>query len=186
MVRVIFFSLIFLCAGSSFSEAFGNSSVSIPKLGLVFYDDVFGGLEKPWGIASQWSVGTSFMTAIDYRWWWVVESQFAMGKLSEQGSAYLSSFMGGGGVRCNIFQNEFRPHTGLILHYLQFFGESAKSLPLKLDWPIFVGLKPYFGMEWLFYSEMAFNIDLAYALYVNIHEPFRHVLYTNLSFAFYF
>lgn len=188
MARIIFLIyFLMIMALPSFSEAFGNSSVTIPKVGMVFYDSVFGkGLQKPWGLGSQWSIGTSFMSAFDYRWWWVVESSFAMGSLSQDKSSFLSSFMGGGGLRCNIFLNEFRPHSGLILHYLQFFGESAKMMPLNLDWPIFVGLKPYFGMEWLFYSEMALNVDVAYALYINIHEPFRHVLYANASFAFYF
>ncbi len=94
--------------------------------------------------------------------------------------------MAGGGVRFNIFLDDFRPHTGIMLHYVHFLGDGAKLLPLKLDWPIFIGLKPYFGMEWLFYSEMALNFDFAYGLYVNIHEPFRHILYANASFALYF
>jgi hypothetical protein len=142
--------------------------------------------QKPWGLDRQWSLSTSYMSAIDYRWWWVVDTGFAMGRLNFSSKDYISTFMAGGGVRCNIFLDDFRPHTGLMVHYVQFLGDGAKLLPLNLDWPIFVGLKPYFGMEWLFYSEMAWSLELAYGLYVNIHEPFRQILYANTSFGFYF
>lgn len=166
-------------------EAFGNNIVSIPKVGVTFFDGPLH-VQKPWGIDRQWSIGTGYMQALDYRWWWVIDTTFAMGTLNFGQQDYIVSFMGGGGLRYNIFVEDFRPHTGLMLHYVQFLGDGVEKLPLNIDWPIFVGLKPYFGMEWLFYSEMALSLEVAYGLYVNIHEPFRHILYAHSSFSLYF
>jgi hypothetical protein len=172
--------------GPAMSEAFGNTSLSIPRLGLSFYDLDALPHKKPWGLDYQWTVGTAFTQALNYRWWWVLETSFGFGKLSVQNRPYLSSFAGGAGLRFNIFEDDFRPHVGFMVHYLQFLGDGAKAMPLNLGWPIFVGLKPYMGLEWLFYSEMALLIDCGYGLYVNINEPFRRVLHTSLSFALYF
>src|SRR6185437_15747012 len=116
---------------------------------MALFDKPFNWHKKPWGISCLWTVGTSFMQAIDYRWWWTVDSNFAMGTLSSEGRPFISAFTGGTGLRHNIFLEEFRPHLGLMINYLQFFGDSVKKMPLNLGWPIFVGLKPYVGLEWL-------------------------------------
>jgi|SRR5579871_3500855 len=168
------------------AEAFGNNALIIPKLGMTFFDVPFLPHKKPWGLDYQWTFGTAFMQAINYRWWWVAEANMGFGKLSSDQGVYVGALSGGAGVRYNFLQDDFRPHVGLILHYLHLLGAGVKDLPLNLGWPIFVGLKPYFGLEWLFYSEMALILDGAYALYVNINEPFRQVLYATLSFAIYF
>ncbi len=167
-------------------EAFGNSSVGMPKFGAAFFDTSLNLNQKPWGLSHQWTIGPSYMQAIDYRWWWVVDTAFGIGALSNGQGPFLSSFMGGAGLRFNIFQEDFRPHTGLAIHYLHLLGNAVNNMPLDLGWPIFIGLKPYFGMEWLFYSEMSLLLEGAYAFYVNLSEPFRHVLYASMAFAFYF
>ncbi|HXW53698.1 MAG TPA: hypothetical protein VEL47_06305 [Myxococcota bacterium] len=166
--------------------AFGNNSLTIPKVGVTFFDVPFLPHSRPWGIARQWTFGTSFMQAINYRWWWLAETNMGFGKLTAENAPYIGSFSGGAGIRYNIFQEDFRPHFGVVLHYLHLLGNGVKDMPLNLGWPIFVGLKPYFGLEWLFYSEMALSIDASYAMYVNINEPFRQVLHAGLSFAIYF
>ncbi|HXW60864.1 MAG TPA: hypothetical protein VEK06_04935 [Myxococcota bacterium] len=171
----------------AFGEAFGNSAVFFPKFGMALFDKpITLHQKKPWGIPYQWMIGTAYMQAIDYRWWWVAETSFAMGHLSNNGSPFISSFMGGAGVRNNIFVDEFRPHTGIMIHYLQFFGDSVQKLPLNLGWPIFVGLKPYLGLEWLLGSEISLLFELAYALYINLNEPFRQVFYTQTALLIYF
>lgn len=177
---------MFISHTSSHGEAFGNTSVHIPKVGMSFYDISLMPHQKPWGINYQWTVGTSFMQALNYRWWWTLETSFGFGRLSEHQQSFISSFAGGAGIRFNIFQEDFRPHTGFLVHYVQFLGDGANHLPLNLGWPIFVGIKPYIGLEWLFYSEMALLIDVGYGLYVNINEPFRRILHTSMSFAIYF
>lgn len=188
-MKEIFLS-IFLCWSFCLGlkgEAFGNNSLTIPKVGMVFFDNPISMHEKPWGLKHQWGFGTSFMKALDYRWWWLIDTSFAIGPLTDSSTAkYLSSFMGGAGLRYDIFPDDFRPHTGLILHYVHFLGEAARGLSLDLDWPIFLGLKPFIGMEWLFLSEMSLSTEVAYGFYVNLNEPFRHILYANASFAFYF
>lgn len=186
LINMFFLWHFLLYAHIIYSEAFGNNSLNIPKFGMAFFDNVIIPHKKVWGLNHQYTVGTSFMQAIDYRWWWVAETAIGFGHLSSGYQPHVSTFFGGGGVRLNIFQDDVRPHMGLTLHYLQFLGDSAKALPLNLGWPIFVGLKPYMGIEWLFYSEMALMLDGGLGLYVNINEPFRQVLYANLAFAFYF
>lgn len=168
------------------AEAFGNSSVAIPKIGMAFFDTPITFHEKPWGMDYQWTFGSSFMQAFNYRWWWTADVTMGFGRLSVENKPFLGSFMGGAGLRFNIFQDDFRPHFGLSIQYCHFLGAAARAIPLDLGWPIFVGLKPYFGMEWLFYSEMALAFDAAYGIYVNVNEPFRQIVQTNLSFAFYF
>lgn len=178
--------LCFLLVAKAHGEAFGNSALYLPKIGMALLDKPFNLHEKkPWGTPYMWMIGTAYMQAIDYRWWWVAETNFAMGHLSGKNGPFISSFMGGAGVRQNIFLEEFRPHTGLMVHYLQFFGNGVQLMPLSMGWPIFVGLKPYLGLEWLFGSEMSFLVELAYALYININEPFRQVIYANAAFLIY-
>lgn len=180
-------ALMFLFVLPLFGEAFGNSIVVIPKVGTAFFDKPFSLQNKAWGISHQWTVGTSYMQALDYRWWWLVDTSFAMGSLSNpHAGAFLSSFMGGGGLRYNFMTNDIRPHAGFMLHYLQFFGDSVKKMPLDLGWPIFVGLKPFAGVEWIFASEIALLLELGYGLYINIYEPFRQVLYSHASLGIYF
>lgn len=183
-----FLALFLLCISFAplYAEAFGNSSVTIPRIGMSFFDIGFFPHKKPWGLSHLWTVGSSYMHAIDYRWWWTAEASVGFGNLTTNNQPFLSSISGSAGVRFNIFQDDFRPHVGLVLQYWHFLGEGARSIPLNLGWPIFVGLKPYFGVEWLFYSEMALIIDAGLGLYVNINEPFRHILHTSISYAFYF
>lgn len=179
--------LCFLLVTPAFGEAFGNSALYFPKFGMALFDKPLQlHQKKPWGIPYTWMIGTAYMQAIDYRWWWVAETNFSMGHLRGPNGPFISAFMGGAGVRQNIFLEEFRPHLGLMIHYLQFFGDSVRRMPLNLGWPIFVGLKPYFGLEFLFRSEMSLLFDLAYALYININEPFRQVLYASAALLIYF
>ncbi|MCA9507527.1 MAG: hypothetical protein KC505_03790 [Myxococcales bacterium] len=187
MAKYVFLIFTFMSLSSSVRcEAFGNNSLNIPHVGAIFFDSLFSEIQKPWGIGTQWSVGTSYKQALDYQWWWVVETTFASGTLSFDDEEFVSSFLGGAGVRYNFLYENLRPYSGVLLHYLQFLGNKAKNLPLNLDWPIFVGLKPHLGIEWLFYSEMALVLECAYALYFNIHESFKHALFSHVSFAFYF
>jgi hypothetical protein len=182
-----FFWLVSLIAGSQgICEAFGNNSLHIPKIGMMFFDNVIVRHKKPWGLSYQWTAGSSFMQAINYRWWWVIETNMGFGHLTGNNKPFVSSFSGGAGVRFNIFQDDFRPHAGLMVHYLHFLGEGSKSIPLDLGWPIFVGFRPFFGLEWLFYSEMSLLIDGSYGVYVNINEPFRQVISASLAFSLYF
>jgi hypothetical protein len=126
------------------------------------------------------------MHALDYRWWWLVDTGFAIGSLSKNQQSHLSAFMGGTGIRFNILQHDFRPHLGLLVHYVQFFGEATRFLPLDLGWPIFVGLKLYGGLEYFFGSEMSALVEGAYGNYININEPFRHIYFASASLALYF
>jgi len=169
-----------------FSEAFGNNAVTIPRVGAAFFDSPLSLNSKPWGVGHQWTFGTSFMQALNYRWWWIADTSFAIGPLSQGHLGYVSAFMGGAGVRYNIFPDDFRPHVGLMLHYVHFLGENSKNLPLNLGWPIFVGLKPYVALEWLVGSEMALSLEAGYGLYININEPFRQIAYANACAAVYF
>lgn len=181
-------ALVFLLAAApeTFAEAFGNNSLHIPKLGMTFFDTPKLHQEKPWGIDYQWTFGTSFMQAINYRFWWTAETHLGFGKLTDSGQPNLAAFSGGAGVRYNIFEDDFRPHVDIGLHYVHFLGDGARYMPLNLGWPIFVGLKPTFGMEWLFYSEMALFIDGSYGIYININEPFRQMLHASCGFGLYF
>lgn len=177
---------VFLCIAPAFGEAYGNSAVFFPKAGMAFFDKPVGMHKKPWGIPFMWTVGTAYMQALDYRWWWLVDTNFAMGKLSVEERPFISAFMGGAGVRQNILLEDFRPHWGLMIHYLQFFGDSTKFIPLDLGWPIFVGLKVSGGLEWLVASEMGLLAELGYALYINLNEPFRSVATTQIAWVIYF
>jgi hypothetical protein len=188
LLQILFFALalkLFLTL-PIYGESFGNNSLSIPKLGVILFDAGPISHKKPWGIHHLWTFGTSYMQAINYNWWWMVETNFALGKLTTKKYHYLTAFLVSSGVRFNVLPSDFRPHLGLMVSYLHFLGNKKKSIPLNLDWPIFVGLKPVLGFEWLFYSEMALSIAASYCLYVNINEPFRHVFDTTLTFAIYF
>ena len=185
LVKLLFCGVL-LSSGRANTEAFGNNSLSIPRVGMAFFDAPVLYHKKRWGLTHQWTVGTSFMQAINYRWWWFADASLGFGKLTVENEPNLISFAGGGGLRFNIFEGDFRPHVTLLLHYLHFLGDGTKSMPLNLGWPIFVGLKPVIGMEWLFYSEMALSLDGGYGFYVNINEPFRQVLYAQAAFAIYF
>jgi len=167
-------------------EAFGNSSLIFPKIGASFFDNGILFNSKPWGLNHQWTFGTAFMRALNYRWWWVADSHMGFGHLSEKNQVYVGTFSGGTGLRFNIFQGDFRPHTGMMLQYLHFLGGGVKHMPLHVGWPIFIGLRPYFGLEWLFYSEMSLALEGSYGLYVNINEPLRQALHANVLFSFYF
>jgi hypothetical protein len=167
------------------AEAFGNSSLTIPRVGMAFFDAPVLYHKKPWGLNHQWTFGSSFMQALNYRWWWIVDTSLGLGKVSSN-DATIGVFLGGAGLRFNVFEGDFRPHVSLTLHYLHFLGDGTRHLPLNLGWPIFVGLKPTMGLEWLFYSEMSLLIDGSYGLYVNINEPFRQVLFATAAFALYF
>jgi hypothetical protein len=184
------FLAIFLLCGlylkPLLAEGFGNSSLFIPKFGVAFFDSPLEINKKPWGIGYQWCIGSAFMHAIDYRFWWIAESNFAIGTLTSPDAGYVSAFMGGAGVRMNFMEHDFRPYGSLVIHYLQLLGANAKRIPLKIDWPIFVGLKPSLGLDWLFYSEMSLSLDFAYAFYLHLSEPFRHVFFLNTAFAVYF
>lgn len=171
---------------SASAEAFGNSSLMVPQVGMAFFDSPLLHHRKPWGLSHQWTVGTAFMQAINYRWWWLAETNLGFGKLTADSAPYIGSFLGGAGLRYNIFEGDFRPHVTTTVHYLQFFGDGTKAMPLNLGWPIFVGLRPTIGMEWLFYSEMALTLDGSYGFYININEPFRQVLFARASFSIYF
>ncbi len=183
---LISFVLMILCADVVRAEAFGNSSIAIPRLGMAFFDSPLLYHKKPWGLTPQWTIGTAFLQSINYRWWWIAETSFGFGKLTAEKSASIGSFAGGGGLRYNIFEGDFRPHLSVTLHYLHLLGENTRTIPLDLGWPIFVGLKPAIGLEWLFYSEMALLLEGSYALYVNVNEPFRQVLYAHAAYAIYF
>lgn len=184
MFRIAIIAL--LMSSSLHAEAFGNSSFVVPKLGITWFDAPMLLHKKRWGLAPHYTIGSSFMQAINYRWWWVVETQVGLGKIIVPGKPYVGSFSGGAGVRFNIFEGDFRPHWGLLIHYLQFLGENTNMIPLDVGTPIFVGLKPFFGMEWLMYSEMSLSFDASIAVYVNLNEPFRRVVHAGLSYAFYF
>lgn len=187
MLNRLLIVIVFVSALPIMGEAFGNNAINIPKIGAAFFDDPISLNSRPWGIGHQWTFGTSYMQALNYRWWWLVDTNFAIGRLNlREQNSFISAFMGGAGVRYNIFQDEFRPHTGLMLHYVHLMGDAAKHLPLNLGWPIFVGLKPYLGLEWLVGSEIALLLEAAYGLYVNINEPFRQILYANACIAIYF
>lgn len=173
-------------ARATCAEAFGNNSVTIPRVGMAFFDTPVLYHKKPWGLSHQWTVGSSFMQAINYRWWWLAETSIGFGKLTDGARPYIGSFNGGAGIRFNIFEGDVRPHVSMLLNYLHFLGDGAKDLPLNLGWPIFVGLRPTVGLEWLFYPEMALAIEGGYGFYLNINEPFRQILYTHASFAIYF
>lgn len=175
------FFCVDLCA-----EAFGNTSITIPRLGMAFFDSPLLYHKKPWGLDHQWTVGTSFMQALNYRWWWVADTSIGFGTLTVAHKPFLATFTGGAGLRFDIFEGDFRPHITTSVHYLQFLGDGTRSIPLNLGWPIFVGLKPTVGMEWLFYSEMSLSIEGSYGFYVNINEPFRQALYAQAAFAIYF
>ena len=169
-----------------FCESFGNSTLSVPKIGMVFFDTGLKLHKNPWGVTDQWTVGTSYSQAIKYRWWWIADTQVGFGSLSTGDSENIATILGGAGVRFNIFVDDFRPHVGLMLHYLHFLGAAAKKIPLNIDWPIFVGFKPFLGIEWLFYSEMSLAIEGSYGFYLNINEPFRHAFYATVAYSFYF
>lgn len=166
------------------AEAFGNNALTIPKIGMSVFDTVPLN-PKPWGLGHQWVLGTSYMQAINYKWFWVIEASVGLGELTNA-SNFVGAFYGGTGLRLNIFDDDFRPHVGTTVHYVHFLGDGADALPLNLGWPIFIGLKPYMGMEWVFYSEMSLLIDVGYGLYVNINEPFRQILHASMAFAMYF
>jgi len=170
----------------NFCESFGNSGVTIPKVGMAFFDTPLLVRKKDWGIKYQFTLGTSYAQALNYKWWWIAETSFAVGKMHVDDRPYLSSFMGGAGLRYSIFEGDFRPHLGAMIHYLHFMGQDVKKMPLNIEWPIWVGIKPFVGMEWLFYSEMAIILEGAYGIYLNINEPFRQVLYASASFVVYF
>jgi hypothetical protein len=167
-------------------EAFGNSNLSIPKIGTAFFDNPLSLNKKPWGLSHQWTFGTSFMHALNYRWWWLMDTNFAIGALSNKEQSSLSAFMGGAGLRYTFFQDDFRPFVGITVHYVHFLGANTRELPLNMGLPIFVGLKPSGGLEAFFASELSVLGEVAYGLYMNINEPFRHIYYLNLSLAFYF
>lgn len=177
---------LFLIALDVNAEAFGNNSLTIPKIGVSFFDGPLVFQKKPWGLTYQWTVGTSYMQAISYRFWWVAETSMSFGRLDKDAKPYIGAFSGGAGLRYNFLEGNFRPFACGTLNYLHFLGDGVKSMPLNLGWPIFVGLRPTIGLEWLFYSEMALSLDASYGLYVNINEPFRQIIHTNFSFAFYF
>lgn len=158
----------------------------MPKMGVAFFDVPVLIRSKDWGITSQVSFGTSFAQAINYRWWWLFETSFGLGAMNVSHKPYLSSLMSGAGVRYNFLEGDVRPNVGLMLHYLQFLGQNVNLMPLNAGWPIWVGLRPSLGLEWFFYDEMALVVEGAYGCYVNINEPFRHVLYTSAAFALYF
>jgi len=178
--------LCVLMSPSLWAEAFGNNALSIPRVGAAFFDGPLSLNKKPWGLSYQWTFGTSYMQALNYHWWWLAETNFSVGPLSQAHLGYLSAFMGGAGVRYNILSGDFRPYIGVLLHYVHFLGENSKNLPLNLGWPIFVGLKPLVGLEWLVGSEIALSIEGGYGLYININEPFRQIYYANACAAFYF
>lgn len=167
-------------------EAFGNNALTIPRIGAAFFDGPLSLNKKPWGLGHQWTFGTSYMHALNYRWWWLADTSFAIGPLSQAHLGFLSAFMGGAGIRYNILPDEFRPHVGLMIHYVHFLGENSKNLPLNLGWPIFVGLKPYIGLEWFIGSEIALLVEGGYGMYININEPFRQIYYANACAALYF
>lgn len=176
--------VLFIYINPLSAEAFGNNIISIPSVGLIFYDISWLPHHKPWGLKSQWMGGLAFGQALSYKWWWMAETALGLGKLNNQ--ALLSSFSGGAGVKYHLTLDDVRPYLGIKIHYLQFLGQGVKDIPLNLGWPIFVGLKPHLGLEWLFYAEMSLALDIAYGLYVNINEPFRRILYSSLSYALYF
>ncbi len=186
MLLIFCFGAALIHSSRAATEAFGNNSVTIPQFGMAFFDSPLLIHKKPWGIKSQWTVGTAFMQALNYRWWWLAETNFGFGKLTGEHEPYLGSFSGGVGLRFNIFEGDFRPFVSSTVHYLQFFGDGVKAMPLNLGWPIFVGLRPSIGMEWLFYSEMALSFEGSYGFYININEPFRQTLHARASFAIYF
>ena len=186
MLKALLIILVFNFHVVLNSEAFGNNALNIPKIGAAFFDSPFSFNTKPWGVAYQWTMGTSFMQAINYRWWWLIDTNFALGSMSFGKSNYLSSFMGGAGVRYNFLQENFRPYASLMVHYVHFLGATAKNLPLDLGLPIFVGLKPALGFEFSIGSEIALLIEAAYGLYININEPFRQIYYINSCLAVYF
>lgn len=179
-------SLGLIKAASAHAEAFGNTALSIPRVGFAFFDVPFMTHSRPWGLAHQWTVGTSFMQAINYKWWWIIDSHMGFGNLTVDDKPFVASFAGGAGLRFNVFEEDFRPHTTLMVHYLQFIGDGQRAMPLNMGWPIFVGVRPLIGLEWLIFSEMALAFDGSYGFYVNINEPFRHVWYTSASFMVYF
>lgn len=179
-------ALMFIWHGTVWAEAFGNSALFIPRLGLALLDDVPLSKSHPWGIDRQYSLGASFAQALDYRWWWLVETDVGFMKPSSGEAGGIATFSGGAGLKFNIFLDDFRPHVGAMVHYLHFMGDGIKFMPLNLSWPMFVGIKPFLGLEWLFYSEMALLLSTSYGLYLNVNEPLRQVLLLNMAFAIYF
>lgn len=168
------------------AEAFGNYSVQIPSVSLAYFDTPFFPASRTWGVDSQWQIGTSFMSAIDYRWWWMVETSLGLGKLNVADNSTLAALQAGGGVKYYLSDNDVRPFLGLGLSYLHFLGASASKMPLNNSWPIWLGLKPTFGLEWLFHSEMSFLLEGAYGLYFNINESLRQNVGIKLAYAIYF
>lgn len=165
------------------AEAFGNNAILVPKASVIFFDRIPLNGARPWGLSHQWAVGTTYYSALNYRWWWLAETTLGFGSVQNQS---LASLIGGAGLRYDIFNDDFRPHLSLGVQYLQFLGRGTKALSLGGGWPIFIGLRSGLGLEWLFYSEMALVINGAHAIYFNINEPPRNTLDLSLSFAFYF
>lgn len=177
--------LLLIISNISLAESFGNNSFFIPKLGVAIFDTI-GLNKKPWGVGYQLSFGASYMHAIDYNWWWVTETSMSFGKIDQPHRPYLSTITGGTGVRFDLLSGDIRPNISLLVHYLHFLGNGVRYMPIKLDWPIFVGLKSVIGLEYFFYSELSLMMDMAHAIYLNINEPFRQALYASISFAVYF
>lgn len=184
-----FFACIIFIFGTlnqALSESFGNTMVGIPNLSLAFYDSSFIKHKKPWGLGLQYAAGMSFMSAIDYNWWWLLESDVGFGKMASADHKSISALHVGSGVRYHIFDEDIRPFLSLQLHYLHFLGEEAKNLPLGTSIPLWLGLKPTLGLEWLFFDEMALSFSVNYGFYVNLSEPFRHVSGLKLGYVIYF
>jgi hypothetical protein len=179
-MRGLLFLLVFMCLKTQ-AESFGNNAVLVPKAGVALFDSVLAPKQKLWGLTHQWTVGTTFMQAIDYRWWWMAETNAGFSRPEMP----ITSFWGSAGLRFNIFDEDFRPHLIFALQYLQFFGLGSKKLDL-VGLPIFVGLRPGLGLEWLFYSEMSLSLDTYYGVYFNVNEPVRQAMTSNISFALYF
>lgn len=171
---------------SGHTETFGNLGIELPHLGLTLLDSSFIHHKKPWGINNQWFLGTSLTSAINYRFFWVAETSIGLGKMNQPKDPYLSSLQAGGGIKYFFQENNLKPYTQVNVHYLQFLGEKSRLLPLDTSWPIWVGPKVCFGLEWSFFSEMALNIEANYAFLLNINEPFRHTISTKLAYMIYF
>lgn len=184
-IYTLFLITNLLISSSIFSEAFGNMAMSVPSFGVSFFDTPLTKHQKPWGITKDLSIGLSYYQAFDYRWWWLVRTDLGFGDLSAE-KKNVSSLKAGGGVRYNVSDEDFRPFLGVLLHYLHFLGENVSKMPLDTRFPMWVGLNPFLGIEWLFFSEMSLSASLGYGFYVNLSDPFRHAFYGHLSYALYF
>lgn len=186
---LIFACLLMAFAAPASAQYFRSTALRLPFAGYTVSDSWLPWNDgNPFLLSDQGGGGVGFMVALwDYKLWYVIETGVSFGRTRQfQNTGYVDlpgvtiGINGSTGLRFNFAEQRWRP-------FVQVLAEVKQDFQQGIQLPFLLGPRGGFGLEWICFDEMSFQLDLSYAALFNfVTAPaLRHAAQAKLSFNLY-